>query len=575
MKKISRLLCVLLAAYSIWGCTLIDNSWEVCYIDAVEEYIAWDEVAVTIDTDDHEGVKWSYLFTDSKDPLREFGKSVASLPKYSGSRTIHFEDLKPSTEYHFVCAGISPENTILGNVRDICIYTESIPQRNIIINPSKVLKPYIPYQDNDLNMLETQTGTTKLRITALIYDSKGNLYEKRESLVSDYNSAFTFQVQLEPDEEYKMLAFSSAVLGTQNNLSWESYSFNDISNLNTLEIRQNEYDSYYSNSSILGVYDGVLTGNGDITAELTSATALVYLNYRDIHALHNLSSDSIYGRYAATATDEWYGITYSWEMSIIAGENENEVIINNLSPALCNADLTSFKGVNCYRGYISGNKLIIPKNQDTGCSTAEEPSEEIFLSGLNSETSEREDIIISIDKNSGNLTLENWWVLHTGSLQVIEIFSGGVEFVPQAGSYYQTAAISFRNNDIVRYNNGFTYTTSLSNGASRWYYISPYYESSDNIYVVANFLPGSFEAAGKTFWGKGSKEYDKHIITMTSGKQYILAFDYGKMELDFTTGQLKSSMWSLEHYDIDDSHPFAISAPTQRPEFSLSPNIIK
>lgn len=425
-------------------------------------------------------------------------------------------------------------------------------QIEVVISPSKVLQPFEPYQSSDLEMeVDEELGTAKLRITALIYDSEGNLVDCKEELLKDYNSDFTFQIVMNPDEEYKLLAFSSAVFGALGDIKYESYSFAEINKLNTLSVSQVRADSYYSNTSVLGVCDATLKSDKDtFFINLKPATALVNLNWKNIHALHNFESDEIWGTYSATAVD-MYENSYSWEISISAGDEPNEVFISNFSPLLVDLGFTSDQEVNIYSGYISGDKLIIPNNQQTGVN---DDSYDVMLVGINPETFAVEDIVISIDRNARVLTVESVWGTYSekGEGGFYELFDKGVEFVSKTGNMfeYEKYYIIYHNNDIVKYDDGtFIYSTSLDKGSNRGDNVTPSNNpDAKNIYAVHNLLPGSFSVFARTFIGNHQEDYNLQTVTIESGKQYVFKFDCAELELNITSGQLKSAMGMQEYY---------------------------
>jgi len=429
-------------------------------------------------------------------------------------------------------------------------------QVNITICPSKVLESFVPYKSDNLDMeVDDELGTAKLRITVLIYDADGELYSKNEGLLDDYNSDYSFNILLDPKEEYKLLAFSSSIMGSLENITAESYKFHGIDNLNTLEVTQTTTDSWYSNYSVLGILDADLDSHMDgMRLDLRPATALVNLYCRSIHALHNLTSDSIYGKYSAKATD-YSGNSYSWEIALAPGERQNEVIINNLSPLLLNLGMNSDNGVNIYYGNLVGNKLIIPKGQDTGAIDGEQYP--LYISGgsLYGDSFKEEDIIVSVDRVNRTLTVENMWgtFSNKNGWGFYELFEKGVKFTSHAVGMleYDKYCIVFHNNDVVNYrNNEFTYATSLEDIHNNGETIAPSNNpKSDNIYSVHNLLPGTFEVFARTYIGNESADYGMQSVTIESGRQYVFILDCADLELDIYAGQLKSAILTSDVYD--------------------------
>lgn len=426
-------------------------------------------------------------------------------------------------------------------------------QVKITVSPSQVLESFVPYESGNLEMeVDDELGTAKLRITALIYDSDGELYSKNIGLLDNYNSDYSFQVLLDPNEEYKLLAFSSSIMGSLENPTAESYKFSGENNLNSLEVTQTSAYSWYSNYSVLGVLDNSLTaGNANMKFNLEPATALVYLNWKNIHATHNFNSNSIYGEYAASAID-LYDNSYSWEITITPGDEVNEVVVENLSPLLSSLGLTSDEGVNVYSGHISGDKLIIPTGQNTGA--MDDSTYPIYLLGVNEETFEEEDIIMSVDRVNNTITVENIWGTYSDKNDggFYELFDSGVKFISRTSGAveYDKYYIIYHNNDVVKYrDNDFIYSTSLdatqNNGESVTPSLNP---NSTNIYDVCNLLPGTFDVFARTFIGNESSDYGNQKVDIKSGQQYVFKFYCASLELEISLGQLKSGLWDPEEY---------------------------
>lgn len=427
-------------------------------------------------------------------------------------------------------------------------------QVKITISPSKVLESFIPYKSSDLEMEVDEYGTARLRITALIYDSNGELYSQSIGLLKDYNSDYSFSVLLDPDEEYKLLAFSNSIMGTLDKITLEPYKINGINNLSTLEIVQTNEDSYYSNFSVLGILDDNLKSENDnMKFALRPATAYINLNWKNIHTLHKNESESIYGTYNAHAID-YFNKEYSWEITLTPGNGSNEVVINNFSAKLSKLGLTSDSGYNAYSGYIDGNKLIIPSGQDTN--VVDDNIYSISLVGMNEETFEVEDIVISIDRENMVLTVENMWGTYSEKNDggFYELFESGVEFLsPKGGSFeYDYYYIIYHNNDIMTYrNNDFVYSTSLDSTRHHGKYLAPSSNSaSNNIYEICNLLPGTYDVFARSAIGNELKDYGRQSVTIKAGQQYIFKFDCASLELEISIGQLKSgAIWNSEMYE--------------------------
>ena len=422
----------------------------------------------------------------------------------------------------------------------------------ITISPAKVLESFIPYKSDDLEMAEDEElGTAKLRITALIYDSEGNLYDYKEGLLDDYNSDYSFDILMNSDEEYKLLAFSSSIMGSLDEITYEPYEFHDINNLSTLKVIQANEKSFASNFSVLGVLDWDLVDYiGDQELFLEPATALVYSNWSNIHALHDIVSNSIYGDYSASTVDI-DGNPYTWTITLASGKERNEVVINNFSPLLCSQGFTADQGVNSYSGYLSGDMITISAGQETGLVDSE--IYKIYLFGLNPSTYDVEDIKIRVDSQNKTLTVESMFCLFSEKDEgtIYELFEPGLTFTSsttKSGSIeFDSYGIIYHNNDIVKYkDNEFVFTTSLdavSNNGD-WLYPSDYASDSNNIYGTINLLPGKITVFARTFIGNESEDYGRQTVSVEAGQQYVFKLDCAKLKLDITQGQLKSAIWN-------------------------------
>lgn len=292
----------------------------------------------------------------------------------------------------------------------------------------------------------------------------------------------------------------------------------------------------------------------NIKLYLNPATALVYLNWRSIHTLHDSasSSNSIYGDYSANAVD-YFGNSYSWEINLSPGEEQGEVTINNLSAVLTELGLTSDQGVNIYNGYLSGNTLTIPTGQDTG---AMDDAYDIYLLGVNEDTNEEEDIVIYIDNTNKTLTVANmfgvWSEKNGGGFY--ELFEPGLIFTSRtAGAFeYDQYRIIYHNNDVVKYkDNEFIYMSTLDNISNNGYGITPSKNpDSNNIYSVINLLPGTFDVFARTVIGNELEDYGRQTVSIEGGHQFVFRFDCANLKFEISQGQFKSAIDYLGEYNM-------------------------
>ena len=423
-----------------------------------------------------------------------------------------------------------------------CKEVQTQKQVQITISPSEVLKDIVPYNSSDIGMYQEEDGSkAQLKLVALIYDKDGNLYHQSEQLVKDYNSDYTFSVLVD-GEDYRLLAFSYSVL-ERGQESFASYSITNTNRLEDLKIQQNYSNSFFSNWSVLGMYDKTLSISDNMQVNLSMATSYVYLRWLNIHAASSNSSStgssSIYGSYSASATDYWGEESYSWTISIEEDATRpNGVIVKDLCPAIYSAGLTSDDGYNTYNGYIEDNFLIIESGQKTGATASEM---DITIEGLFEYDGETYDSDIMFYIEDGALVSATYFGSWCES-GWFSLFEPGLVFNPVGGGQgIDSYEYWMRLNDMLTFNdNGCKYSTTLESGQ----YITSSTEPMDyefkNIYELRNFIPGTFNVFMQENVGDESEMYGEQQITLEAGKQYCLEYNCETKELNLVPGEMKT-----------------------------------
>lgn len=177
-----------------------------------------------------------------------------------------------------------------------CINHEVNVQESIEITlrPSTILSGFTPYKSSDFDMYsDSKNGVSKLRITCLIYDSTGKLCFSKESLLNNFNEEVTFSVQSVNDgSSYTMVALATCIFGSLSSPSIEAYSIKNTGYIDQLKVEQNVdfSNSYYSAWSVMGYAVREIRDEKSVFVNLDPGIALVYLQYKGIHAVNNIDA---------------------------------------------------------------------------------------------------------------------------------------------------------------------------------------------------------------------------------------------------------------------------------------------
>lgn len=460
-------------------------------------------------------------------------------------------------------------NNVILAVASACILTISlncctnpeIEVRNsteIKLRPSTILSGFTPYKSSDFEMDTNDDETGHLRITCLLYDEAGNLAYSKEALLDDYTADVSFTAMLDAGS-YRLIALATNIIGALSSPTLEAYSITGTEHLNQLQIQQNDEESYYSTWSIMGYATrDVSDSDKDIVVNMEPATSLVYLQWKNIHAHDNdVTTSDIYGQYTATAIDYWGKHTYSWPITIEKdGSSSTDVIVKDFSPVFYDAELTSEKGYNTYKGKISGNTLIIPKGQCTGY---KDDDGDVLLEGgiENGDYITFDDIVLKIDE--GKLTTTNMFgtCVPESDNGWYDLFNPGVVFSKASSSGIDKYYIIYHLNDIMKFSDSGVpqYSSSLSSVSNGGSSISPANNpSSTNIYDMCNLFPGSINIFARTFIGNNQNDYSNQSISLKSGHQYVFSLDCGPIKLTASESVLGTKV--APTYEFDASNAF-------------------
>lgn len=433
---------------------------------------------------------------------------------------------------------------------------------NISIITSNVLKNFQPYDPSNLDMYSEDNNKSSLRVTALIYGPDGQLVHKDEFLKSNYDGEHSFSFKTnERSEEYTIVCFSSSILGTLSSPEIESYSFQNINDINSLSVIQNYFNSFSSSWSILGGAVQKFNNHDEsVRVNLSPITSLVYLEWTNIHSYENNNEneedDSIFGDYTANTYDYWENNRYEWTITVKEDNSlSGGIIIENLDPYAYGNGISSDKGANIFKGYINSDRIVIPMKQNVGWKYKDE---DVFLVGgrISGSSLYFEDLEMQIYEDKlvttnhfGTCTATGDGMLSLFPPEVVfqksKTNSGGSDKIIQ----YVTI---FHNNDKLMIDGmSFKYYTSLDATSNNGHSMTVnYYPDSNNVYSMINLLPGTFDIFERMFIDEiNNGDYGDQTITVKEGSQYVITFDCEDNTLTFLEGVLKSGLIIFDDSD--------------------------
>lgn len=166
-------------------------------------------------------------------------------------------------------------------------------QVNVTVDPSTVLSAFEGISIGGTTYGLDMYDNSELLITSLIYDNSGNLVEKIESRVKDYNNSAQFSISMKEGEEYTVVAIAYSVLPI---LSIDAYEIENENRLDKLTITPHFHNgnSFYSNWSMLGIATKTINStNKENLIYVKPASSMVELYFHDIHALPDQLIDSL------------------------------------------------------------------------------------------------------------------------------------------------------------------------------------------------------------------------------------------------------------------------------------------
>ncbi len=210
----------------------------------------------------------------------------------------------------------------------------------VVVNPGDVLDSFIPYNSEDLEMENDEDlGVAQLKMTLLVYDSEDNLYAKKETLVKDYNENASFDILVEPDTDYKFIAFSYSIYGPIEKPTYSPYVLSGEESLYNLKLKQTNVASYYSNYSVLGICDEIYYSQDEDNVELLlrPATVMVNLEWSNVNALHHQASslfkyEQYYIVYHNNDTVSYKDGQFVYSTSLSTTQNNGRSLTTSLYP---------------------------------------------------------------------------------------------------------------------------------------------------------------------------------------------------------------------------------------------------
>ena len=420
---------------------------------------------------------------------------------------------------------------------------------NITAKLSTILANFDPYDEGDFDM-----EGYKVKLTCLLYDSEGNLVWNDAYSLKDFNTDHSFTIEFPeaekgkapfvkasagPLESYKLVMLAYCYEGSVSNPSKEAYKLTGIESINTLEIEQDKPFQFYG---MLGSYVGTLEKkNGEVEVEMKPATALVYTWFYNIHAHDNglePTVSDLYGSYTAKATNYWGTNTYSWTITLEAGNSgSNSLLIKDFDPWLYSKGYYS-TSYNTYNAQYQNGVITIPKGQQTGVSNSF--GSIVLLGGtINDSWITYEDILLDVTSN-GLVSRNMFGIRAYDDDGWYSLFNPGVSFTKKGASSSSNKvskyAICFRCPNVGEFS-GSAFSYFLDYGDEGFYttWVSP--ESVpkyDNVYSFVNYFPGTTSILGRTTLTNDKKvDTAEQNVSVQAGRQYEMIFDCDSFDLSF------------------------------------------
>ncbi len=418
---------------------------------------------------------------------------------------------------------------------------------SVTIKPAGTMSNFTPYVATDF------TATQKVLLRCLLYDPSGKRVKDESATLQDFSEEKTFSFTLSGSESYTLVALAYYGGSSPN------YTVSETESLSSLTVKQNNEHKDNEKNAVLGyAVEPVSPSASSQTVSLQSATSLVYLEWKNIHAGRGQGGETtypLYGDYQATATDVWGAETYTWTITVEKQDTSStEVIIKNLCPSFAKAGWTADKGVNVFTGtYDAAAKTItVPKMQETGLSY-NDGQYLLKLTGGRDESDyvTFEDLVFSV--GNGTLTTTNMMGAlcpedESESAGWYELFEPGIVFkskeTPSGGQGGEPDRylIIYHNNDIMRFNGRApVFSTSLAEVNNNSGNLTPSKNTGNNIYTLVFLYPGEFDIFGRAYT-EGKPNVDTRIskVNLAGNNQYVFSLECSDMSISSWKGTLST-----------------------------------
>lgn len=157
----------------------------------------------------------------------------------------------------------------------------------ITLHPSTILSGFTPYKSSNFDMFSDKDGESALRITCLLYDEAGKLCFSDEAAVEDFYKDVTFSTPVDDEASYTLVALATCIQGPLSSPTYEAYTISDTGYLQHLKVKQIISNSLYSSLSVMGYASCKIESSEKVFLNMEPGTALVYIQYKNIHAHDN------------------------------------------------------------------------------------------------------------------------------------------------------------------------------------------------------------------------------------------------------------------------------------------------
>lgn len=447
---------------------------------------------------------------------------------------------------------------------------------SVTIKPAGTLSGFTPFSASDF----AATGQVQLR--CLLYDASGKRVIDERAVLGNFSEEKTFSYTLSGTDNYTLVALAFYDGDSA------AYTVSDTESLSTLTVKQTDEHKDSEMNAVLGYAAvSVNPSASSQTVYLQPATSLVYLQWKNIHAVSQQGTAvyPLYGDYQATASDYWGENTYTWTITVEKGASDTEVIVKNLCPYFVKEGWTADKDVNIFTGtYDAASKTItLPMRQPTGLEY-ENGKYSIQLMGgsVKDNYITFEDLVLSV--GNGTLTTLNMFGTTcpedtSETAGWYELFVPGIVFssmeTPSGGQgEVDRYLIIYHNNDIMRFD-GQTpvFSTSLGELNNNSGSLTPANYTSKSIYTLVFLFPGEFNIFGRSVKdGKPYMDTPGTVVSLQAGSQYVFSLECGDMSISSWKGTMTTKSDILLSASVKQQQPIGVYAPRARgKQLSVNP----